>query len=81
MSIIKSTARGPAFCKSVVYGFYTAQAMNRLIIVFVSGEEWSTSATVTKINYQAANLIPISLVESSNFWCKLYHRVKIFFKV
>ena len=78
MNILKSTAR-PAVRKSVVYGFdifylSTAQAMNCLIIVFVSREEWSIATIVTEINYKAASLIPISLVESSNFWCRLYHR-------
>ena len=79
MDIIKSTARGPAVCKSVLHGFYvfclgTAQAINRLVIVFVSPEEWSAATTVIETNYEAANLIPISLVESSNFWRRQYHR-------
>ena len=41
--------------------------MNGLIIVFVSQEGWSTAITAIKTNYKASNLIPISLVESSNF--------------
>ena len=77
--MIKSTARGPAVCEGVRYGFYIfylsiAQALNRLIIVFVSREEWSTATAVIESDYKAANLISISLVESSNFWCRLYHR-------
>ena len=44
MDMIKSTAKGPVVCESVLYGFYIfylsiAQAMNRLIVVFVSREE------------------------------------------
>ena len=83
MDMIKSTARGAAFCESVLYGFYIfclsiAQAMNRLIVVFVSREEWSTATAVMESDYKAANLIPISLVESSNFWCRLYHRASKF---
>ena len=82
--MIKSTSRGPAVCKRVVYEFYifclgTAQAMNPLIIAFVSREEWSTVTTVTETNYKAADLIPISLVESSNFSCRLYHRESKFY--
>ena len=70
--MIKSTARGPAVCESVHYRFYIfylsiAQAMNRLIVVFVSQEEWSTATAVIDSDYKAANLISISLVESSNF--------------
>ena len=72
MDMIKSTARGPAVCESVLYGFYIfylsiAQAMNRLIVVFVSREEWSTATAVIESDCKAANLISISLVESSNF--------------
>ena len=59
--MIKSTVRGgggAAVCKSVVYRFYifclsTAQAVNCLIIIFVSREEWSTATTVTETNYTA----------------------------
>ena len=87
--MIKSTPRGPAVCKRVVYRFYifcltTAQAMNPLIIAFVvlrGMEEWSTVTTVTETNYKAADLIPISLVESSNFSCRLYHKDKILSEV
>ena len=73
MNIIKLTARGTAVCENVLYGFYmfclsTAPAMDLLDIVFVSREEWSTSATAIETNYTAANLIPISLVESNNFF-------------
>ena len=84
MDIIKSTVRALQSAKAFFYGFYIfclsiAQAMNRLIIVFVSREEWSTATIVIETNYKAANLIPISLVESSNFWCRLYHREQEFF--
>ena len=53
MDIIKSTARGPAVCETVLYILYicclsTAQAMNCLIIVFVSREEWGTATTIIK---------------------------------
>ena len=80
--MIKSTARGPAVCESVLYGFYIfclsiAQAMNCPIVVFVSREEWSTATTVIESDY--ANMILISLVESSNFLCRLYHRASKFF--
>ena len=82
MEIIKSTARLPTVCKAVLYIFClgTAQAMTRLIIVFVSREEWSTATTVIETNYKATNLIPITLAEDSNFWCRLYHRDEIFSK-
>ena len=76
MNIIKSTAgRGglqsaKAFFKDSTF---LPQVMTRLIIVFVSREEWNTATTVIETNYEAANLIPISLVESCNFWCRLYH--------
>ena len=52
--------------------------MNHLITVFASQEEWGTSTAVIDSNYKAANLISISLVESSNFWCRLYHRASKF---
>ena len=83
MDVIKSTTMGPEVCKSFLYGFYmfylsTAQVINRLIIVFVSQEEWSTATAVIESDYKAANLISISLVESSNFWCRLYHRTSKF---
>ena len=42
------------------------EAMNGLIIVFVSREGWSTAITVIETNCKASSLIPISLVESSN---------------
>ena len=84
MDVIKSKARGPAVYESVLYGFYIfylsiAQAMNRLIVVFVSREEWSTAAAVIEPDYKAANLIPISLVKSSNFLVQVIPQsVKIF---
>ena len=83
MDIIKLTAREPAVCESVLFGFYifhpsTAQAMNRLIVVFVSREEWSTATAVIESDYKGANLISISLVESSNFRCRLYQRASNF---
>ena len=79
MDVVKSTAKGPAVCQSVLYGFCVfylsiAQAMNHLIIVFVSREEWSTATAVIESDCKAANMISINLVESSNFWCRLYHR-------
>ena len=57
MDITKSTA---AIGESVLCGFYvfclsTAQAMDRLLIVFVSREEWSTATTVIKTNYKDKN--------------------------
>ena len=60
--MIKSTARRAAVCESVLYGFYIfylsiAQAMNRLVVVFVSREEWSTATVIIDSNYKAANLI------------------------
>ena len=48
--------------------------MNDLIVVFVSREEWSAAAAVIDSDYKAANLTEISFVESSNFWCRSYHR-------
>ena len=83
MDMIKSTTRGPAVCENVLHGFYVfylgiAQAMNRLIAVFVSREEWSTATEVIESDCKAANLISISLVQSSNFWCRLYHRASKF---
>ena len=52
--------------------------MNRLIVVFVSREEWSTVTAVIESDCKATNLISISLVESSKFWCRLYHRASKF---
>ena len=40
----------------------TEQAMNRLIVVFVSQEEWNTATAVIESDYKAANLISISLL-------------------
>ena len=47
--------------------------MNHLIVVSVCGEEQSTATAVIESDYKAANLISISLVESSNFLCLLYY--------
>ena len=41
--------------------------MNRLIVVFVSLEEWNKATAVIESDYKAANLISTSMVESSNF--------------
>ena len=49
-----------------------AQAMNCLIIVFVSREEWSTATTIIETNYKDASLILISLLERSNFFGAAY---------
>ena len=69
MDMIKSISRGPTVCESVLYGCYIfylsiAQAMNRLIVVFVSQEKWSTSTTIIESTY---NLISVSLVEAVIF--------------
>ena len=62
MDMIKSTARGPAVCRSVLYGFCIfylsiTQAMNRLIVVFLTREDWSTATAVIESDYKDANLI------------------------
>ena len=75
---IKSTARGPAVCESVLYRFYIAQSMNHLIVVLVPRDEWSIATAVIESNYKAANLISISLAESSNFFVQVYHRASKF---
>ena len=53
-----------------IFCFNNPQAINGLIIVFVSREGWGTAITVIETNCKASNLIPISLVER----CRLYHR-------
>ena len=74
MDMIKSAARDLQFAKAFFTDsthFTFAQAMNRLIVVFVSREEWSTATAVIESDCEAENLISISLVESSNVWCWL----------
>ena len=41
--------------------------MNRLIVVFLSREEWSTATAVIESDYKAADLISIILVEAVIF--------------
>ena len=74
MDMIKSTARGLHFAKAFFTDSTYVTVMNRLIVVFVSREEWSTATAVIESDCKSANLISISLVESSHFWCRLYHR-------
>ena len=76
MDIMKPTVKGCSLQKHSlpvlhILPYSNLQAMNDLIIVFVSREGWSAAITIIDTNYKASNLIPISFVESSNFWRRL----------